>query len=142
MAEIFLIESISWILILLLEVPWGWFADRFGYKRTLVIANFVFFISKIVFFAAASFPMFLFERVLLSVALSGLSGCDITLLFLSKAPETSSERMFARYRWCATSGPAGRFPALPADPADLDGGHILSDDDTLWSGVYRSILTR
>jgi predicted MFS family arabinose efflux permease len=104
MAEIFLIESVSWILMLLLEVPWGWFADRFGYKRTLIIANFVFFASKIVFFAAASFPMFLLERVLLSVALSGLSGCDITLLFLSKAPEASSERMFARYRWCSASG--------------------------------------
>ena len=104
MAEIFLIESVSWILMLLLEVPWGWFADRFGYKRTLVIANFVFFASKIVFFAAASFPMFLFERVLLSVALSGLSGCDVTLLYLSKAPETDSERLFARYGWFSTGG--------------------------------------
>lgn len=104
MTEIFLIESVSWVLMLILEVPWGWFADRFGYKRTLVIANFVFFASKIVFYAAASFPIFLLERVLLSVALSGLSGCDVTLLFVSKAPEADSERLFSRYRWCATGG--------------------------------------
>jgi MFS family permease len=104
LTEIFLIESVTCILMLLLEVPWGWFADRFGYKRTLVIANLVFFVSKIVFFAAASFPVFLLERVLLSIALSGLSGCDITLLYLSKSPETDSERLFARYRWCAASG--------------------------------------
>jgi MFS family permease len=104
MTEIFLIESVTWILMLLLEVPWGWFADRFGYKRTLVIANFVFFASKIVFFAAASFPMFLLERLLLNVALAGLSGCDITLLYLSKAPEADSEKLFARYRWCGTFG--------------------------------------
>ncbi len=104
MTEIFLIESVSWILMLLLEVPWGWFADRFGYKKTLVIANLVFFLSKIIFFAAASFPMFLLERVFMSVALSGLSGCEITLLFLSNDKEPNSERLFARYRWCATSG--------------------------------------
>ena len=50
--QIFLIESISMILIMLFEVPWGIFADKFGYKKTLVISNFIFFISKIVFFKA------------------------------------------------------------------------------------------
>lgn len=104
MTEIFLIESVSWILMLLLEVPWGWFADRFGYKKTLVIGNIVFFLSKIIFFAASSFSVFLLERVFLSIALSGLSGCDITLLYLSKGEDQSSEKIFARYRWCSISG--------------------------------------
>ncbi|WP_258880991.1 MFS transporter [Clostridium tagluense] len=74
------LESISWILMIIFEVPWGWFADKFGYKKTLVISNFIFFISKIVFYKANSFGMFFLERVLLSVSLAGISGCDIALL--------------------------------------------------------------
>lgn len=34
-SEIFLIESVSWILMIILEVPWGWFSDRFGYKKNI-----------------------------------------------------------------------------------------------------------
>lgn len=104
MTEIFMIESVSWVLMLLLEVPWGWFADRFGCRKTIIIANIIFFLSKLIFFAASSFSIFLIERVLLSIALSGLSGCDITLLYLSRGEETDNERLFARYRWCSTGG--------------------------------------
>ena len=52
--DIFLIESVSWILMILLEVPWGCFADRFGYKNTIVISNIMYFISKIIFWQAHS----------------------------------------------------------------------------------------
>jgi MFS family permease len=104
LSQIFLIESISMILIILFEIPWGIFADRFGYKKTLVIANFIFFISKIVFFKANSFWMFLFERILLSISISGLSGCDESLIYLSLDKEDNSERVFARYGWFSTIG--------------------------------------
>jgi MFS family permease len=104
MTEIFAIESVSWIIMLLLEVPWGWFADRYGYKKTIIISNFLFFISKIVFFIASSFSVFLLERIFLSAALSGLSGCDITLLYLSGNDNSSSERIFARYGWFSAAG--------------------------------------
>ncbi|WP_322546201.1 MFS transporter, partial [Clostridium perfringens] len=92
------------ILIILFEIPWGIFADRFGYKKTLVIVNFIFFISKIVFFKANSFWMFLFERILLSISISGLSGCDESLIYLSLDKEDNSERVFARYGWFSTIG--------------------------------------
>ncbi|WP_411168292.1 MFS transporter [Clostridium sp. MB05] len=104
LSQIFLIESISMILIILFEIPWGIFADRFGYKKTLVIVNFIFFISKIVFFKANSFWMFLFERILLSISISGLSGCDESLIYLSLDKEDNSERVFARYGWFSTIG--------------------------------------
>lgn len=82
-SQIFLIESIYMILIILLEIPWGIFADKYGYKKTLVLSNLIFFISKIVFFKADSFSMFLLERFLLATAISGLSGCDSTVIYLS-----------------------------------------------------------
>ena len=104
MYQIFFIESVSWILMIVFEVPWGWFADRFGYKKTLIISNFLFFLSKIVFFKAAVFPVFLMERIMLSLSLAGISGCDIAFIYLSKEEHENSERIFARYRWFSTSG--------------------------------------
>lgn len=102
LSQIFLIESISMVLIVVLEIPWGIFADRFGYKKTLIISNLIFFISKIIFLKANSFLMFLFERVLLSISISGLSGCDCSLIYLSINDEENSERIFARYEWFST----------------------------------------
>ncbi|WP_242943759.1 MFS transporter [Peptoclostridium litorale] len=103
MSEIFFIESISWVLMIILEVPWGWFSDRFGYKKTLVLANILFFVSKIVFYMSHSFGMFLFERVLLSVVMSGLSGCDIALIY-SSIKENEVQNVFGRYSAFGTLG--------------------------------------
>lgn len=103
MYEIFLIESIFWILIIIFEIPWGWFADKFGYKKTLVFSNFLFFLSKIIFYKAYSFNMFLVERVLLAIVISGISGCDIALLY-SSIEEEETQKVFGRYNAYSTSG--------------------------------------
>ena len=103
-SQIFLIESIFMILIILLEIPWGKFADKVGYKRTLILANFIFFLSKIIFFRADSFFMFLIERVLLAISISGISGCDSALLFLSLDEKDNSEKVFASYNFFSNSG--------------------------------------
>ena len=70
------IESISLVFGLLMEVPWGYFADRIGYRKTLVVSSFVLFSSRIVFWRAYSFPVFLAERLLLSFANAAMSGVD------------------------------------------------------------------
>jgi len=103
LSNMFLIESISWILMIIFEIPWGWFADKFGYKKTLVISNFIFLISKIVFYKANSFEMFFLERVLLSISLAGISGCDIALLY-SSVKQEESEEVFGRYNAFSTGG--------------------------------------
>ncbi|GAB6107291.1 MFS transporter [Fusibacter bizertensis] len=103
LSDMFLIESISWILMIIFEMPWGWFADQFGYKKTLIISNFIFFISKIVFYKANSFGMFFLERVLLSISIAGLSGCDIALLYSSVKKE-ETEKVFGRYNAFSAGG--------------------------------------
>ncbi|MCG0276521.1 MAG: MFS transporter [Thermosediminibacteraceae bacterium] len=103
MYDIFLIESISLVLMLVLEIPWGWFADRFGYKPTLVISNFLFFLSKIIFYKAHSFGLFLLERVILALSISGISGCDIALLYAS-IDKRQSEKYFGMYEAASTLG--------------------------------------
>lgn len=46
MYQIFLIESVNMILMIAFEIPWGWFADKFGYKTTLVISILYFLFQK------------------------------------------------------------------------------------------------
>ena len=101
--EIAVIESVSLVLALALELPWGMLADRIGYRRTLLICNGLFWVSKVVFWQAESFGAFLAERVLLSVVVAGLSGVDTAVLYLS-CGEEDSLRVFGVYESLQTAG--------------------------------------
>ena len=93
--EMGIIESIFAFLIIVFEIPWGYIADRIGYKRTIIIANAFYFLSKLVFYLANSFNTFLLERVLLALALSGLSGVDSNLLYLSLDNKDDATKVYA-----------------------------------------------
>ena len=101
--QITLIESISLILCLALEIPWGIVADKIGYKRTMVFCCGLYFISKIVFWQASGFGWFLLERVLLSIVIAGLSGVDSSILYLS-CDEGKSQKVFGIYNSLQTAG--------------------------------------
>ncbi len=94
--HITLIESISLALTICLEIPWGWLADRIGYKKTMLACCGLYFLSKMVFWKADGFGMFLLERVLLSIVCAGLSGVDSSMLYLS-CTEGTSHRIFGIY---------------------------------------------
>lgn len=101
--EITLIESISLALCLLLELPWGIIADRIGYKRTMMMCCLLYFISKIIFWRADNFVLFLLERILLSVVIAGLSGVDTSILYLSSR-KGDSQKVFGIYNGLSTAG--------------------------------------
>ncbi len=101
--DITLIESISLIIMILLELPWGYVSDKIGYKKTIIICNILYFISKIVFWKADSFSLFLAERLVLSVVISGLSGCDSAYLYLC-TDKGDSQRIFGTYESMTTAG--------------------------------------
>ena len=101
--QITLIESVSLALMLLLEVPWGAAADRIGYRRTLLLANALYLLSKLIFWRADGFGMFLLERVVLAASLAGVSGCDAALLWRS-AGGRNGARVFGRYDAMMTIG--------------------------------------
>lgn len=101
--QITLIESISLVLSLVFEIPWGILADRIGYRRTIIVCNILFFISKIIFWKAQNFADFLLERVLLAITVSGLSGVDTSILYLS-CSEDDSQRTFGIYEGLGTAG--------------------------------------
>ena len=102
-AQITLIESISLALCLLLEIPWGVLADKLGYRTTMVSCCFLYLLSKIVFWQASGFGWFLVERVILSVALSGISGVDTSILYLSRG-RADSQRVFGIYNSLQMAG--------------------------------------
>ena len=101
--QITLIESISYALTIALEVPWGVVADRIGYKRTMVLCCWLYFLSKIIFWQASDFGGFLAERVLLSVVIAGLSGVDTSILYLCAGQE-NSQHVFGVYNSLGMAG--------------------------------------
>ena len=101
--QITIIESISLALCVGLELPMGILADKIGYRKTMIGCCFLYFISKIIFWKAAGFSGFLAERVLLAIVCAGLSGCDVSLLYLS-CSEGKSQRVFGIYTNFGTLG--------------------------------------
>lgn len=91
-----IIDSLALIMTLILEVPWGVVADRIGYKKTLLVANRFYVISKFIFLNAHGFIGFLLERVFFALAVSGISGVDTSILYLS-CDGSESQKVFGRY---------------------------------------------
>ena len=97
------LESISLVVSILLELPWGVAADRIGYRRTMILCCGLYFLSKIVFWRASGFAAFLAERLLLSVVFAGLSGVDVSVLYLSSGKE-EAQKVFGIYQALGTAG--------------------------------------
>lgn len=115
--DITLIESISFIVMILLEIPWGYAADKIGYKKVMIINCGIYFVSKLVFFGANSFGWFLVERVLLGIVCAGLSGVDTGLLYLS-AKGGNPRKVFGIYNALSQGGllmAAGVFALILKD---------------------------
>ncbi|MDQ7093873.1 MFS transporter [Desulfosporosinus sp. PR] len=101
--QITIIESISLIVCLLLELPWGIIADKVGYKNTLIFCCVLYFFSKIVFWRANGFAAFLLERIMLSIVIAGMSGVDTSILYIS-AEAGNSQKIFGIYNNLQTAG--------------------------------------
>lgn len=101
--QITLIESICLALSVALELPWGLVADRIGYRRTMLLCCLLYFLSKLVFWRADRFSLFLLERVMLAVVISGLSGVDVSVIWLS-CEEQDAQRIFGLTNSLGTAG--------------------------------------
>ncbi len=98
LGQIALIESISWLVVLALEIPWGLFTARVGYRASLLVCCGLYFVSKLVFWRADSFGDFLAERLLLSAVVAGLSGCDSACVCLCAGGQSQRALGFLRGR--------------------------------------------
>lgn len=117
LGQIALLESISFIIQLAMELPWGVVADRIGYKKTMVAGCGIFALSKLVFWRAVGFWDFFWERFLLSAAIAALSGVDESILYLS-CGDGDSQKVFGRSNAFSTAGllvSAGTFSLWMAE---------------------------
>ena len=103
LAEYAIIDGFSYLFQLAFEIPFGMLADRMGYKKTLVLSNGIYLLSKIVFWQAFSFGSFLLERLFFAMALAGLSGLDTSILYLSCGKQ-DSQNIFSWYGAFGTAG--------------------------------------
>ena len=103
LSSVFLLDAIFLIIMLLFELPWGILADKIGYKKTLIISSFLFFMSRIVVYNSYSFLGFLISSILMGIAISGISGVDSAMLYLSVKKE-ESDKTFGIYGAFATMG--------------------------------------
>lgn len=81
--QIALMEGCHSLLVFLLVIPAGIAADRFGYKKTLLAANGIYFLSKAAFALSTGFFGFLLERLLRAAAVSCLSSVNGAVLFMA-----------------------------------------------------------
>jgi len=79
--EVLLLESVYYISVVFIEVPSGYFSDKIGRKKTLIISSILFILSYLVFGLSYSFMTLASGQVLLAAAISFRSGTD-TSFFL------------------------------------------------------------
>lgn len=95
-SEFFFLEFILLIITVIAEVPWGYFADKYGYKLTLIISYLIFFIGRLSLLFCHGFNGFLIQTVLTAIGVAGASGCDIAFIYDSCNKE-ESEKVFGNY---------------------------------------------
>lgn len=117
-AEVLRLEAIYYLCAVLLEVPSGYFSDRYGRRLTLLIASSALVVAYAIFFAGAGFAAFAVAQVFLAAGLAFNSGTDTSLHFDSLAA-VGREREFDE-REAAVS----RNTMLASGVAALIGGGV------------------
>jgi len=77
------VDAFYYLCVVLLEVPSGYFADRFGRKLTLLISSISLFAAYLCFYTASSFSMFLIAKIFFAIAFSFSSGADTSFFYSS-----------------------------------------------------------
>jgi len=79
--QIFTVQAVFHLAVLVLEVPSGYLADVVGRRRTLILGAVFFPLGLAVYTAGRSFAAFIVAELALAVSAGLRSGCDSALLF-------------------------------------------------------------
>ena len=94
--EMIIMEAVFAISIVIFEIPLGIVADKFGYKKTIVLGCFLLFISRVIFYNSYTFISFLFQRLVAGISIATMSGCDSAIIY-EAVDECDSQKAFGRY---------------------------------------------
>jgi len=81
LTQIMVLQSIFAILVVLLEIPTGYFADVVGRKKSLVIGSLMILGATIVYAEGYSFSHFLLAEAFWALSISFISGSDSAFIF-------------------------------------------------------------
>lgn len=90
--DIFWLQAIFAVTMVIFEIPTGYIADRLGRKRTLLLSSGIATVGWIGYAFCGSFTQFAVAEVALGLAFSLMSGTDSSLLYESLAEDGACER--------------------------------------------------
>ncbi len=79
--EIMVLQSIYAIVVVLLEVPTGYFADLYGRKKSLIIASIATFLAVLAYSLSSNFFQFLGAEILFAFGISFASGASSAFVY-------------------------------------------------------------
>ena len=124
LSEVVALEAVYYIAVVLAEVPSGYFSDRFGRRKTLLVSSAALIACYIFFLSGQSFLVLSIGQVLLAISLAFRSGTDTSLLYeslnaLGRADEYGDRE--------AKAGQVGFLAtAIAAVAGGVSGGFALS----------------
>lgn len=87
MADVLLLKGIYSIVIVIFEIPSGYFADVWGRKKTIIIGSILGTMGFIMYDFSSAFSGFLIAELMLGIGQSFISGSDSALLYDSLLKE-------------------------------------------------------
>ncbi len=85
LSSVLRLEAIYYLGVVVLEVPSGYFSDRFGRRMTLLLASMFLLAAYLLFSQGGSFEVFAVAQVLLAAGLAFNSGSDTSMHYDSLA---------------------------------------------------------
>ena len=83
LADIMILQAIFGLAVVVLEFPSGYFADRFGYRRSMLVGTTLLMMGWLVYVRAATFWAIAGAETILGAASAFMSGADRALLWVS-----------------------------------------------------------
>lgn len=99
MKQVFLLQSLFSVAVLVLEVPTGYFSDCFGRKKSIIIGGVIATLGYVVYSQSYGFWGFLVAEVLLGIGISFISGADSAMLYdtlLERGRQTQYKKVEGR----------------------------------------------
>ncbi|MGD9994937.1 MAG: MFS transporter [Salinivirgaceae bacterium] len=90
--DIFLLQAIYSVAIVVLEIPSGYFADVLGRKKTLIAGSIMGFLGYVVYSFSYGFTGFLIAEIVLGIGTSLISGADSAMLYDTLLDEKREEQ--------------------------------------------------
>ena len=110
--QMFLMESIISATVWLADIPTGAWADRFGYRRLIIVGRVLSVVGLVVFALAYGFWLFAFSNILTGLAIACLSGCESAMVYKSVPVEKREHAAFSAFTLLYATSNAGFFVGL------------------------------